>query len=460
MFLRLVFSLCFFALLVSGSTFIFILIALRPGDRDSFYSNYYYIPLMTSMLFLLPAMILAYKMVLPLKRVIQRAEQMERGDYKTKLNVGSFPESSVLAQSFNRISDQMKERENQLENDRKQLEIILQGMMEGVIALDADQRILFINDSAIRMLDLTNVQIVDRFFWEVCRQSQFTQLVDSIYKEKKTQRVEIDFKGPQPKSLVIYSAPLPTLDNLYGTILVGSDTSELKRLENVRQEFVANVSHELKTQLSVIKGSTEALLDGALEEESARLLFLTEIQDQSDRLHTLILDLLSLARIESGEQHLEFQGIDLVEAVDSCLKSYRSLAEAKEIHLQNQIPRNAGLRVWADEEALGQILDNLVNNALKYTQNHGQVQIHGKLVGQQVEFTVEDNGPGIPERDTNRIFERFYRVDKARSRELGGTGLGLAIVKHLTQGMNGTVRVMSQLGSGSKFIVTLPRDLH
>jgi two-component system phosphate regulon sensor histidine kinase PhoR len=293
----------------------------------------------------------------------------------------------------------------------------------------------------------------------VTRQRHVLDLVELVLRGAEAFREQLDGKGPAARSLAVYAAPLRT-GTAQGAILVLHDTTELRRLERVRQEFVANVSHELKTPLSVIKACIETLLDGAIDEPEIRGSFLDQVAEQSDRLHNLILDLLALAQIESGAEYLDFQAVDVDQAVQACLDRHRPRAEPKGIELRAAPgPGAAGLTAWADEEAVGRILDNLVDNAVKYTPPGGRVEVRWDASDGQAVLEVEDSGIGIPDRDLPRIFERFYRVDKARSRELGGTGLGLAIVKHLAQAMQGTVRAASQLGKGSVFTVALPRRL-
>jgi two-component system phosphate regulon sensor histidine kinase PhoR len=247
-----------------------------------------------------------------------------------------------------------------------------------------------------------------------------------------------------------------------GVLLVLHDTSELRRLERVRQEFVANVSHELKTPLSVIKACVETLLEGAADDPQHRAPFLERIAEQADRLHALILDLLSLARIESGTEVFQSQAVPLGPAVAACLERHRTRAKGKDLLLEAVAPSAAfdgkeELAAWADEEAINQILDNLVDNALKYTPPGGRIAVSWRAENGEVCLEVRDTGIGIPEQDLPRIFERFYRVDKARSRELGGTGLGLSIVKHLVHAMQGSVQATSRLGQGTMFLVRLPR---
>jgi two-component system phosphate regulon sensor histidine kinase PhoR len=234
------------------------------------------------------------------------------------------------------------------------------------------------------------------------------------------------------------------------------DTSDLRRLERVRQEFVANVSHELKTPLAVIKVCVETLLDGAASDPAVRGGFLGQIDEQTDRLHNLILDLLSLARIESGTAALDVRSVPIEAVVNDCLERHRARAEAKGQKLEACPPAGQPIAARADEEALDTILDNLVDNAVKYTPAGGRVTVRWSMAGEQACVEVEDTGVGIPERDQPRLFERFYRVDKARARELGGTGLGLSIVKHLVQAMDGEVGVRSAVRRGTTFTIRLP----
>ncbi len=235
-----------------------------------------------------------------------------------------------------------------------------------------------------------------------------------------------------------------------------NDISELRRLERLRSEFVANVSHELKTPLSVIKACVETLLDGAIDDLEHRGPFLSRIAEQADRLHALILDLLSLARIESAAEAFTMEPVPLEPIVAGCLARHRARATTKNQTLEDG-EISAQAVAWGDQEAIHQILDNLVDNAVKYTPEGGRIRVRCFTQGDVACLETSDDGIGIPEQDLPRIFERFYRVDKARSREMGGTGLGLSIVKHLVQAMQGTVQAQSQVGKGTTFVVRLPR---
>jgi two-component system, OmpR family, phosphate regulon sensor histidine kinase PhoR len=414
---------------------------------------------------------LARRIAVPIQELTEGADRIASGDYGQKVYATGADEVRTLARTFNHMSERLSSQFAQLDEERQQLRAILSGMIEGVVALDARQRILFANERALTLLDLTGQAVIGRKLWEVVRQRGLTELVRKALAETEPCREELTWSGPSARNLTAHAARLQG-NVARGAVLVLHDTTELRRLERLRQDFVANVSHELKTPLSVIQACVETLLDGAVDDSQHRGQFLERIADQGHRLHSLILDLLSLARIESGAEAFVFQPIVLSDAVVACLERHWARAEGKHQTLEVDFDghaRNfnhtangvlavaAPVIAWADEEAMGQILDNLVDNALKYTPEGGRIRVRCWTEGEQTSLDVEDTGIGIPERDLPRIFERFYRVDKARSRELGGTGLGLSIVKHLVQAMHGTVKASSAAGQGSTFHVRLPR---
>ncbi|HEX8202808.1 MAG TPA: ATP-binding protein, partial [Isosphaeraceae bacterium] len=257
--------------------------------------------------------------------------------------------------------------------------------------------------------------------------------------------------------LAVQGTPLPGSPPP-GAVLVFHDVTELRRLERLRQDFVANASHELKTPLASIKAYTETLLDWALHDDEVNVRFLRQIDEQADRLDRLILDMLTLARLESGQEVYRHRPLALAPVVRACVEPHRDRAETKRLALELDLHAlDDAAQVRADEEALRAILDNLIDNALKYTPEGGTIRVSGHAEDRAVVLEVADTGVGIPREDLPRVFERFYRVDRARSRALGGTGLGLSIVKHLVQSLGGQVAVVSRVGSGSTFTIRLPR---
>jgi two-component system phosphate regulon sensor histidine kinase PhoR len=406
---------------------------------------------------LLPAFVVRRWLTRPLNELQEATRKITRGEYGQKVYGMESAEFGELAREFNAMSDELAEQFAQVEEDREQLRTILSGMVEGVIAIDEQQTVLFTNEKAARLLEFHPQTAVGRKLWEVVRQKPILALVEKALASLSPQREELDWKGETTKSLAVHVSPIAGLPD-HGAILGIQDISDLRRLERLRQEFVANVSHELKSPLAVIKACVETLQDGAVEDAEARVLFLDQINEHSDRLHNLILDLMSLARMESGMESLEYLAINLADAVEECFQRHAVRANSKKQTLEMQPPPEpAAQEIRTDQEALGQILDNLVDNAIKYTPEGGHIRVRWYGLGDQICIEVEDTGIGIPEEDLPRIFERFYRVDKARSRELGGTGLGLAIVKNLAKILHGSVKAQSTAGEGSTFTISLPR---
>jgi two-component system, OmpR family, phosphate regulon sensor histidine kinase PhoR len=366
-----------------------------------------------------------------------------------------------LARGFNELVPLLDVRLARLEEDRQLLAAVLEGMNEGVIAVDARRRLLFANDAASKLFALGQGS-VGRMVAELVRSPRVQEAVDATLVGSGPHRVEIvvadiDARGVGGQlSLAVQGTALPGSPPP-GAVLVFHDVTDLRRLERMRQDFVANASHELKTPLAAIKAYTETLLDGALHDDAVNTRFLGQIDEQVDRLNQLIQDLLSLARIEAGGSAFHHAPLRLGPVVREIVEAHRTRAEANGLRYEPDLPTGDGPLVRADEEAVRQILDNLIDNALKYTPEGGRVAVSCRMAPDRVAIEVVDTGIGIPRDDLPRVFERFYRVDKARSREMGGTGLGLSIVKNLVNTLGGQIAVESRPGQGSLFRVTLPR---
>ncbi len=407
----------------------------------------------------LTALIIAYwltkRLISPINVLTDAAEAIGEGQYSQRVRIHTNDELGSLARSFERMSSELGARETQLRESVERQTTVLEGMVEGVIAVDRHEHVLFANSAAGKKLNFSPDKVAGRPLLEVVRNHELRTLVQQSLESSQPIRGEITWQSK--KNLLTLDVQATQLAGTppEGVVLVLHDVSELKRLEGLRQQFVANVSHELKTPLSSIKAYTETLLNGALEDQSHARQFLSRIDDQSNRLHELILDLLSIARIESGQAQLNVTNLTLHKVVEACLEDYQERARAGGITLVNEITDHA-LQVFAEEEGLLQILSNLVDNAIKYTPAGGRVSIRCCTENKEAVIEVSDTGIGIDQEHHDRLFERFYRVDKARSRELGGTGLGLAIVKHLCHAMQGSVSVVSTPGKGSTFAVRLP----
>jgi two-component system phosphate regulon sensor histidine kinase PhoR len=428
--------------------------------------------------------------VRPVSTLNDAADALAAGDYGHTFYVPNTDELGKLASTLNRMSQAMHTRTTQLSQHAARQSTVLGGMVEGVVAVDARQRIVLANEAARRLFDFRPPTVEGRPLLEVIRNHDLHEAVTNVFTTSEPLRLELRRPGPPAKTIDIHVQPLPG-EPCEGVVLVIHDTTALRRLEAIRREFVANVSHELKTPLSSIKAYTETLRNGAVRDPENCDRFLGRIEEQTERLTRLIMDMLMLARIESDHQAFDFVSLDVPPVVKKCIDDHRGAADAKRITLQaaNGTPTSAELpcRVHADREGLREILDNLVDNAIKYTPEGGKISItwstngvhhppaaiehptsniqhpasnpHSPAPSSQptIRISVCDSGIGIKPEDQERIFERFYRVDKARSRELGGTGLGLSIVKHLAQSMNGTVAVSSEVGHGSTFTIELPQ---
>lgn len=380
--------------------------------------------------------------------------------------VRAFPWGPVgqLAQAYNAAAIEIRAQASRKERDHGQLLVVLGAMAEAVVAVDPRRRLLFANESAHKLFGLDSSSI-GRLVPELIRGSQVQEAVEATLRLESptTHQAELVMPGrdaqarPAPRHLAVRGSPLPG-NPAQGAVLVFHDVTELRRLERMRQDFVANASHELKTPLASIKAYTETLLDWAIEDPTVNIRFLERIDEQANRLDQLIHDLLSLARLESGQEFFEHGPMAIVRLLESCALGHRDRAVAKSLRLTFE-PGDLGAEtvVLADEEAVRQIFDNLIDNAIKYTPEGGNVDVKCVVDGDWVCVEVADTGIGIPRDELPRVFERFYRVDKARSRELGGTGLGLSIVKHLIQSIGGQIDLVSRVGAGTRFTVHLPR---
>jgi two-component system, OmpR family, phosphate regulon sensor histidine kinase PhoR len=334
---------------------------------------------------------------------------------------------------------------------------LFNSMVEGVLLLDRDGRIELVNQSFQRLFGVSS-DVRGRTILEALRMPELTEVVKDLPAQGSVRGFELELPGMEERWVQLNAAAILDRDGAQqGAILVFHDLTRLKQLENTRQEFVANVSHELRTPLSLIKGFVETLLDGAKSDPELATRFLQTIEKHTDRLTYLIEDLLTISRLESGQIVMNLQRVSLHEHIERVREDLQSRAQEKQVAVENQIP--AALCAQADADRLHQVLFNLVENAIKYGRQAGRVTIGAKSTGdKKVQIWVQDDGPGIPPESKERVFERFYRVDRARSRESGGTGLGLAIVKHIVQAHGGEVWIKSDLGVGSTFFFTLPED--
>ena len=338
-----------------------------------------------------------------------------------------------------------------------QQEALFNSMSEGVLVLDRDGKILLANRSLEKLLG-RSLAVRGQTVMEALRLHELSEVVERLAEEGTVLGLQLDLPELNARFLEVNATSvLGQFGERQGAILVFHDLTRLKQLENTRQEFVANVSHELRTPLSMIKGFVETLLEGAKDDPVVALRFLRTIEKHADRLTYLIEDLLTISRLESGQIVMNLQRVELKDIAQRVVDDLQARAAEKGATISNLVPENLSAR--ADADRLEQVLFNLVDNGVKYGRNQGRVTIGGqRRPDNKVEVSVRDDGPGIPPEARERVFERFYRVDKARSREKGGTGLGLSIVKHIVQAHGGEVWVQSETGTGTTFFFTMPPD--
>lgn len=389
-------------------------------------------------------------------RLTEQARSIALDADPPPLAVPNNVEVGQLTKSFNQMQARVDDRMRQLRVNSHQMSTVLGSMDEGIIAVDADQRIVLANDASKSLLSFSTSDEVGRPLLEAVRNRALYDVVRKCLESGSPVQTQFESKQEPRRELSVRATCLPG-DPANGVVMVLQDVTELRRLENLRQEFVANVSHELKTPLASIKAYAETLRLGAMDDPANNLRFIDRIEEQAERLHQLIMDMLQIARVESGEEAFDITVVDVQSVVDSCYLRHVENAHHKEVTLLVDAPEMP-LAVLADEDGLDTILDNLISNAIKYTPECGRITIRWFDDGDFVEMTVQDTGVGIAEEHHTRVFERFYRADKARSRLLGGTGLGLSIVKHLAQSFNGSVALTSRVGEGTTFRVRLPKS--
>jgi len=409
------------------------------------------------------------------KKLERFARRVAQGDFRPLPSEGSRDELSDLTDALNETAAWMDGTIRSLSGERNRSSAILRSMVEGVAVIDAQERIVFSNRAFSDILNLDPATIEGRPVIEVVRNSELLGLIRRALKGEEGLQTDVAIGIVQQRSFSITATPVqaletgaagansaipgdgtqPSPERPSGAVVVLHDVTELRRLERVRQDFVANVSHEFKTPLTAIQGFAETLLAGAMDDPRANRRFLEIIRDHATRLARLTDDLLKLARIEAGKLEVEFFPVQLLELIERCAEITLLKATRKQITLDLAVP--PGLpAVRGDASLLREVLQNLLDNAIQYTPEGGQIRVSATAGAREATITVADTGIGIPLADQERIFERFYRVDAARSREAGGTGLGLSIAKHIVEAHGGRLWVESEVGRGSKFSFSVP----
>jgi two-component system, OmpR family, phosphate regulon sensor histidine kinase PhoR len=408
-----------------------------------------------------------------ISRLKDFSRRLGAGDFRPLPSERAGDELASLAEALNATAAHLDRAIESLSGERHRSSTILRSMVEGVAVIDAHEKIVFSNRAFSNILNLDATAIEGRPILEVLRHSDLLGLIRRALKGEEGLGTDIAMGIVQQRSFSVTATPVRALegnssarataaavselpaDKPSGAVLVLHDVSELRRLERVRQDFVANVSHEFKTPLTAIQGFAETLLAGAVDDPQNNRRFLEIIREHASRLARLTDDLLKLARIEAGKLELEFYPVGITELVERCADTTLLKASRKQIALEIEIP--PGLPAMrGDPSLLREVLQNLLDNAVQYTGAGGRICVTAALRGRDAVVTVSDTGIGIPLADQERIFERFYRVDAARSREAGGTGLGLSIARHIVEAHGGRIWVDSEVGAGSKFSFSIP----
>ncbi|WP_042163579.1 two-component system histidine kinase PnpS [Paenibacillus gorillae] len=410
-------------------------------------------------LFLVAAFIsyrIALSLTRPLEQITRVAKQIKNMDYDARVTVKKQGEIGELGNAINAMAESLDVQMTRIRENESQLESVLDNMINGVVMIDETGQIVLISRRAEEILGFSSKELVGRNFAEAKQQYELSQMIHEGLAVREHIREEINFYFPEERLLELNLVPIYHEGNEFGgVLLVLQDVTAIRRLERIRSEFVANVSHELKTPIAAVKGFAETLLGGAVKDEETTRSFLQIIFDESDRLNRLIGDILELSKIESRRVPLYFSPVEVDSFVQKTVTLMETEAAKKSIRLDVQA--EGGLYVEADEDRLRQIMMNLLANGINYTPEGGKVTLAVEGIDEDhIRIKITDTGIGIPKKDLPRIFERFYRVDKARSRSSGGTGLGLSIVKHLVELHKGTISVTSTVGAGSTFIIELP----
>jgi two-component system, OmpR family, phosphate regulon sensor histidine kinase PhoR len=444
--------------------FLRIAMGLEQVDQ-SIRSLWYFISIGLAILFVIAGIVsyrIARGITRPIEKMTRVAQQITNMNYQSRVPAYTNDEVGQLGQAINRMSESLQQQMERIQENERRLQGVMENMMSGIMMIDRDERIMLLNPSAEYILGFSAQELLGKKYNEAKQQYEFAKLIQECIETREPIRDEMIFYYPAERILDINLNPIAHEDEEWsGVLIVINDITAVRRLERMRSEFVANVSHELKTPIAAVKGFAETLLAGALNDKETAVSFLQIIFDESERLNRLIGDILELSKIESKRIPMQFSPVYLPEFLDKSLSVLRKEAEKKNIELSMQVDDD--IYIEADEDRLRQIFINLLSNGISYTQEGGKVKVRVEPLEmnadgdyERLRIIVSDTGIGIPKKDLPRIFERFYRVDKARSRSSGGTGLGLSIVKHLVELHKGTIRVDSEVGMGTKFTIELP----
>lgn len=392
----------------------------------------------------------------PINYVTRLAEKMAGGDFSQEVSIKSNDEIGRLAEMFNTLRLKLDETLTEISNEKSKLETILKYMADGLIAVDLSGHIVHANPAAIAMLKTTREEIEERSYDELMKEINPGLAFQEIMEKCRLVPVEEAFEFSGSNYAVRYDHFRDENGADVGIIMILQDITQRQKVEKMQMDFVANVSHELKTPLTTIKSYTETLIEGAIDDPVVSKSFLEIIDTEADRMNRLVKDLLQLSRLDHRQEKLVKKTCDLIGLIEHVVKKVELTANGKKQHLNRLFDGKERIFIIADKDRIEQVLLNVLSNAIKYTQDGGRIDLDAIVADRKVTITVADNGMGIPQAELSRVFERFFRVDKARSRELGGTGLGLAISKQIVEEHDGIIRLESKEGKGTTVFISLP----
>lgn len=401
---------------------------------------------------------MARRYTAPLEEITAAARRMGEGALDERISVKTGDEVEILAHTLNTLAANLDDKVNEINAEKNKLELILEHMDNAVVLLDRYGKVITINKRAAEIFEI-RTDMLGQHNLQVIGNSLLDKAAREAAERKKSNFLNLttNIRGVK-RVFQVFLAPVAATDsNVTAVVTVFHDITALQEFAARKADFVANASHELGTPLTSIRGFAETLLDGAMESPELRKKFIKIIHTEADRMHRLVQDLLQLARLDSSEyrQQLKVQPVDVAPVVESIIRQLAPLWQEKSLAISVEEPA-VPVRPLVQPDWFNQIIINLIDNAIKYTPEGGQITIRWRREGTTIVLTVRDTGIGIPAKDLPRIFDRFYRVDRARTRSAGGTGLGLAIVKHIVETMGGTINAVSQVDLGTTFIVTLP----
>lgn len=399
---------------------------------------------------------IARSITVPINDVTEKAEKMAQGDFSQDVSIKANDEIGRLAEMFNLLRARLNETLSEISNEKSKLETILRYMADGLIAVDLKGRIIHANHAAMEMLHISDDDVENKNYDEIIRPYRESLLLENMIRNSAADGMEETFDYSGLTFAVRYDRFKDDNQNDIGIIMMMQDITERQKLENMQMDFVANVSHELKTPLTTIKSYTETLMDGTVYDYETIMKFLGIVDIEADRMNRLVKELLQLSRMEYQQEKWHKKDGNIISVINAAVTKIEMTAKNKEQHLNILFDLEETILAVIDRDTMEQVILNVLSNAIKYTQEGGRIDIDVFVVEGTINIIVTDNGIGIGEKELPRIFERFYRVDKARSRAMGGTGLGLAISKQIVEEHNGTIEVESKEGKGTKVTIKIP----